>query len=80
VPRTHTASFEDIDRLARCGLAHRVRDVIRRLEAAVQDPPYNYWIHTAPWHGDDHARYHWHLEIVSRLTRMAGFELGRVTL
>ena len=39
-------------------------------------PSYNYVIHTAPPDGGETPHYHWHLEIIPRLAKMAGFELG----
>ena len=50
--------------------------VLSKLEAALDDPPYNYVIHTAPFDASELAHYHWHLEIFPRLTRVAGFEWG----
>ena len=38
---------------------------------------YNYIIHTSPVNGDgDTESYHWHLEFMPKLTRVAGFEWG----
>ena len=39
-------------------------------------PPYNYIIHTAPFDTQELPHYHWHIEIIPRLTRVAGFEWG----
>jgi len=42
----------------------------------LDDPDYNYVIHSAP-PGDEGLPYFlWHLQIVPRLTTPAGFELG----
>jgi UDPglucose--hexose-1-phosphate uridylyltransferase len=77
LPRRHASRFEDVGRQPLQRLAHLVRELICRLEQIVSELAYNYWIHTAPWGGENYQRsYHWHLEIVPRLTRMAGFELG----
>ena len=76
LPRQHCSRFEDLEATACVQLAHLVRDLLRRLEWLLEEPAYNYWIHTAPWDGPRHDAYHWHLEIVTRLTRVAGFELG----
>lgn len=49
-------------------------EAIRRLHAAEGGPvPLNAWLHTAPLAGGDG---HWHLELVPRLTVLAGLELG----
>ncbi|HHV43642.1 MAG TPA: galactose-1-phosphate uridylyltransferase [Firmicutes bacterium] len=47
----------------------------RRLETAFEVIPYNMVLHTTPFE-PGHEYYHWHLEILPRLTIIAGFELG----
>jgi len=47
-----------------------------RLKIALQDPAFNYIIHTAPVYDIDSESYHWHFEIMPTLTRVAGFEWG----
>jgi len=51
---------------------------------ALNDPPYNYMLHTAPfrhakrpgyWHTIKED-YHWHIEVTPRITQVAGFEWG----
>jgi UDPglucose--hexose-1-phosphate uridylyltransferase len=69
VPRRHEPSFaesESSTRLLHEGLL-KLKD---RLGAA---PPMNLWVRTAP-RGAEH--FHWHVDAVPRLTRLAGFELG----
>ena len=39
-------------------------------------PAYNYIIHTAPIGETAEDYYHWHLEIMPKLTKVAGFEWG----
>ncbi|GIV21632.1 MAG: galactose-1-phosphate uridylyltransferase [Armatimonadota bacterium] len=77
LPRRHSASFvaeargEDVAFLA---------DVLRRtlllLYRAANNPDYNAVLHTAPLRDSCMDYYHWHIEIVPRLTTPAGFELG----
>jgi UDPglucose--hexose-1-phosphate uridylyltransferase len=76
VPRQHAHRFEQVDAGQRRELAHLVRDLIRRLESLSPETAYNYWIHTAPWRTPSCDFYHWHVEVITRLTRIAGFELG----
>jgi UDPglucose--hexose-1-phosphate uridylyltransferase len=42
----------------------------------VNNPPYNYLIHTSPLSSGPLEHYHWHFEIIPRITRVAGFEWG----
>jgi UDPglucose--hexose-1-phosphate uridylyltransferase len=48
-----------------------LRDVLARLDAAVGDPPYNMVVHGAPPGVDS---FHWYVEVVPRLSVVAGFE------
>ena len=69
VPRAHEPRFADSRAGAR--LLHQGLTKLKaRLGAA---PPLNLWVRTAP-RGADH--FHWHIDVVPRLTRLAGFELG----
>jgi UDPglucose--hexose-1-phosphate uridylyltransferase len=57
------------DTIASVALA--LRDVLGRLEAAVGDPPYNVVVHGAP---PGVESFHWYVEVIPRLTVIAGFE------
>jgi UDPglucose--hexose-1-phosphate uridylyltransferase len=76
VPQAHAADFTAAtpSQLESCGWL--MRDLIRRLEASLPEPAYNFWLHTVPFHRRDGAAFHWHFELAPRLTRLAGFELG----
>jgi UDPglucose--hexose-1-phosphate uridylyltransferase len=70
VPRRHERSFSESEP-ATLGL---LREGLRRLTAKLgAPPPLNLWVRTAP-QGAEH--FHWHVDVVPRLTRLAGFELG----
>ena len=53
-----------------------MRQVIGKIEAALDQPAYNYIIHTAPFDTQELGHYHWHIEIMPSLTKTAGFEWG----
>lgn len=60
-------------------LADAISVVLKKIGKALNDPPYNFFIHTAPVkekYGDMHEFYHWHIEILPKLSISAGFELG----
>ena len=46
------------------------------MRVALSDPAYNFLIHTAPIETHEREEYHWHLELMPKLTKMAGFEWG----
>lgn len=75
LPKTHEMAFEDLADRERAPLTHILKDLLGRLYRALDDPPFNYYIHTAPCDRKE-TRYHWHLELTPRLTETAGFERG----
>ncbi len=86
LPRRHQAGFQDLPDDERIQLAKMLKNILWRLKAVLNDPPYNYVLHTAPnatpragrpdYWGTISADYHWHIEIIPRLTKQAGFEWG----
>ncbi len=79
LPKFHDSRFEKIslndDLVWEFGRV--LKDALRRLFAAVPDVPFNYYIHTSPVNTKNEYRYyHWHLEIMPRLSKPAGFEWG----
>ena len=50
--------------------------VLVRIDRALSNPPYNYVIHTAPFRDERNDYYHWHIELMPKLTNVAGFEWG----
>lgn len=85
-PRRHGHDFGAMDDGAIAGLARHLREVLQRIKRSLDDPPYNYMLHTAPAYHLKPRRpgywstiemdWHWHLEILPRLTKTAGFEWG----
>jgi UDPglucose--hexose-1-phosphate uridylyltransferase len=57
-------------------LAFLLQDTLRRLDRALSFPPYNYVIHTSPFKEEINEYYHWHIELMPKLTNVAGFEWG----
>ena len=76
LPRTHDSHFENLQKLEIEELANVLKNTLIRLESALEFPPYNYIIHTTPFHINESEYYHWHIEIIPRLTNIAGFEWG----
>ena len=76
VPRQPESHYEQITAEAIRDLASVLKSVLHRLEVALNDPPYNYVLHTAPLQQAYLPHYRWHFEIYPRLTRVAGYEWG----
>ncbi len=79
LPRAHSSHFETAQSGLIQSLAWAVRSTIRKIEKVLESPSYNFLIHTAPIHDSPLEHYHWHLEIIPRLTRVAGFEWAPVS-
>jgi UDPglucose--hexose-1-phosphate uridylyltransferase len=76
LPKVHEAQFARLPDDQIATFSEILRDSLRRLEGVLNNPPYNFMIHTAP-HAKEHGQaYHWHVEIIPKLTRVAGFEWG----
>lgn len=75
LPKAHQMAFELITDAERAPFAEMLKDILGRMYHLLNDPPYNYYIHTAPCDRKE-TKYHWHLEITPRLTETAGFERG----
>ncbi|HUI41799.1 MAG TPA: galactose-1-phosphate uridylyltransferase [Terriglobia bacterium] len=76
VPKVHQSAFEESSKREFEQLASLLKDMLGRLEAVLDHPAYNYVIHTSPVPEGQNDFYHWHLEIMPKLTKLAGFEWG----
>ena len=76
VPRRHGARFEDAARHEFEGLARLLKALLMRINRALESPPYNLIIHSSSFSEETSEFYHWHLELMPRLTKVAGFEWG----
>ena len=77
LPVARRAAFHTLDDPGELlELATTLKETLGRLNAALDSPPYNLVLHTAPLAEPDVPYFHWHLEIMPKLTRVAGFEIG----
>jgi UDPglucose--hexose-1-phosphate uridylyltransferase len=76
IPKTHRSCFARMSRFEVVEFAQILRETMLRLYLCLSDPPYNYTLLNAPCDSDMLDNFHWHLEIVPRLTTPAGFEMG----
>ncbi len=77
LPKQHSSVFEDCQKGEYANLAQVLQQTIARMDKVLQDPPYNFIIHNAPLHEEHEVLYyHWHIEIIPKLTKIAGFEWG----
>jgi len=77
MPKEHCSVFHHLKEEAIGSLASMLKDILLRLKKVLTDPPFNFIINTAPiQHEAELDYYHWHIEIVPKLTKVAGFEWG----
>ena len=76
VPRRHEADFGKATDADVHLTGEAIRNVLARLAATLDGPPYNLVLHTSPLREHVDATYHWHWEIHPRLREIAGLELG----
>lgn len=74
IPKEHQERFEELREGNIASLTEILKPLIEKYEKEFNLPPYNIVIHTLPI--SDIRNYHWHIEIIPRLTVAAGFELG----
>ena len=85
-PKRHAHDFALMTDAELPELATALKDMLMRVKLVLKDPPFNFILHTVPPHqprpgkpdywGSIQWDYHWHIELVPRLTQIAGFEWG----
>ena len=68
--------FERITDEEKFTAAEALQKALQALHTGLDDPAYNYYIHTAPCDGRDYPYYQWHIEILPHTGIWAGFELS----
>ncbi len=83
LPRRHMLDFTRVEEAEIDDLAQVLKMMLTKLRDLLNDPPFNYVLHQAPFRRPRggywttiEEDYHWHLELMPRLTRVAGFEWG----
>jgi UDPglucose--hexose-1-phosphate uridylyltransferase len=76
LPLKHNASFGSIKVKDCKDMAQILKAILEQLDKSLFDPAYNLLIRTAPLKDMEEDYYHWHIQILPRLTTPAGFELG----
>ena len=76
MPKTHKSHFTSLRKEEVRPLGILLRNSMKKIKKLLNDPPYNYIIHTSPINGHEVEYYHWHIEIMPKLVNVAGFEWG----
>ncbi|MDB5308551.1 MAG: galT [Gemmataceae bacterium] len=76
LPKAHGSRYEAAAGPVVAELAGLMKRVVRGLDAVLDGPAYNWFLHTAPLRSAELGHYHWHFEVMPRTSRPAGFEWG----
>lgn len=75
-PKIHYSNFETIKDNEKWKLAEIFLIAMKKIKKGLNDPSYNFYLHTAPCDGKKYPFYHWHWTILPKTSIPAGFELG----
>ncbi|HBU07762.1 MAG TPA: galactose-1-phosphate uridylyltransferase, partial [Candidatus Omnitrophica bacterium] len=75
-PKKHQDAFCQMNQEQIQELAKILKAVLARVNEVLFRPAYNFIIYTSPLNVEHKEGYHWHIEIMPKLTRVAGFEWG----
>jgi UDPglucose--hexose-1-phosphate uridylyltransferase len=75
MPKKHSPYFERLNDEGKMKLGEVFQKANFAIYKALNDPPYNFYIHTSPCDGKDYPHYHWHIEIIPHTSVWAGFEM-----
>jgi UDPglucose--hexose-1-phosphate uridylyltransferase len=76
LPKRHSTHFDRAKDKECVALASILKEILLKFRIALNDPPFNYIIHTGALTEGHDKEYHWHVELFPKLTRIAGFEWG----
>jgi len=84
IPKVHSCDFNKGVVGKEGDMARILKEVLLRIKVGLDDPAYNFVIQSAPLRREKKGNkwktieddYHWHIEVMPRLTRAAGFEKG----
>jgi len=76
LPREHHATFGETTDSELRGFAKVLNRILEKFLRGLHNPAYNLVFRTAPTGDEEEEYYHWHVQIIPRLTTPAGFELG----
>ena len=75
-PKKHLSYFEKITEEEKESLAEAFKKGLGKMYKGLNNPSYNFYLHSAPCDGKKYDYYHWHWTILPKTALQAGFELG----
>jgi len=75
-PKNHLPYFERINEKEKKQLSQAFKVALYKLYKGLNNPAYNFYLHTSPCDKKDYSFYHWHWTILPKTAALGGFELG----
>lgn len=76
IPKKHYPNFENIEEEEIQSFAECLKILVDFFYNELSNPSFNYYIHTGPLHTKTDHHYHWHFELIPKLSIKAGFEIA----
>ncbi len=76
LPKRHYSRFVSMNDEQIKMMAELFSTTMKKLDTAIKDVPFNFMLHTAPLRENGLEYFHWHIEIMPKVTTVAGFEWG----
>jgi UDPglucose--hexose-1-phosphate uridylyltransferase len=76
IPKIHISSFGSSTPQQMKELAFVMRNTMAKIYHILNNPDYNFVVNTSPLHEEFLEYFHWHIQILPRVSSVAGFELG----
>ncbi len=76
LPKQHASHFEFAVPELIQSLARALQTLLQQIDRGLGYPAYNYVLHQGAAHDPQLPYFHWHLEVIPRVARIAGFEWG----
>jgi len=73
IPRDPRIGFLEMESSLQTELAAHIKNLVTKFESQIEKPAYNLLLHLDPFKSDQGC---WYIELLPRLTRGAGYELG----
>lgn len=76
-PKKHRSEFGAVEKEELIFIAEALKVSLAKISFGLKDPAFNMFLHTVPCLKPKHlSHYHWHFEILPKLSHLGGFELG----
>ena len=76
LPRKHSSHIEETPAEVIWEFAQTLKALLAKIDRALERPAYNFVLHNGAMKDSGLPHYHWHLEVIPQLARIAGFEWG----